>query len=99
MKVKITAKLEISDHDGWCSGSECEYTHTIKTYIVNISDEEYYDGIDWIIFLPTPEINTFGSYYCDLSDESEKNNLSNHDYKYTIVNVVILDNQNKQENL
>ncbi len=99
MKFKIVAKLEISDHDGWCSGGECEYTHTIKNYIVNIPDEEYYDGINLINFLPTPEINTWGSYYCDLSDESKKNNLSNHDYKYTIVKAVILDNQNKKENL
>ena len=34
MKVKITAKLEISDHsDGYCSASECEYSHSIKNIL------------------------------------------------------------------
>lgn len=28
-KIKITAYLETSDHDGYCSGNECEYKKTI----------------------------------------------------------------------
>ena len=90
MKVKITAKLEISDHDGYCSGGECEYTHNIEDYIIDIPDEEYYDGINWIIFLPTPKINNYGSYYCDNSNKSVEVNLDRHDFRYTIIKVVIL---------
>ncbi len=102
MKVKIKAKLEIADHDGYCSGNDCEYSYSIKEYIVDIpiDDEwikEYIDmsnikdcGIDWYNYLPVPNIDTYGSYYCDLTDECEEHDLDKHSYRYTVLNVVVL---------
>jgi hypothetical protein len=97
MKAKITAKLETSDHDGYCSGNECEYeceiiTHTIdtipdiyKTHPKGMIDDlnEY----DWISFLPEPKLNLYESYYCDVSYHSKLNGLDKHDYKYTVLSV------------
>ena len=94
MKVKIKAKLEISDHDGYCSGGECEYSFSIKEYIIDVPNDEYneYDGnyINWVYYLPKPNIDTWGSGYCDLSNECNVNGLDKHDYRYTILEVTIM---------
>ncbi len=95
MKVKIKAKLEIADHDGYCSGGECEYSCSIKEYII---DAPYYTPNDTsklnlqylINLLPTPKIDTWGSGYCDLSDECKLNDLDKHSHKYTILEVNVL---------
>lgn len=86
MKLKIKAKLEISDHDGYCSDGECEYSFSIKEYIIDIPTDKY-DNIYLIDYLPIPDIDTGGSQYCQLSNESNINNLGKHDYKYTILEV------------
>jgi hypothetical protein len=98
-KVLITALLEISDHCGYCSGEECEYK---SNQIIHLCDvpEEYEDNeigkIDnfsehnWFQYLPEQDING-RSYYCDLSDECNEAGLEKHDYKYTILNVEIVD--------
>jgi hypothetical protein len=88
-KVKITVKLEISDHDGYCSGSESEYTYVIKKYIRHIktSNISQYNDSFWINLLPEPKINYWGSFYCDLSEDSKKHKLGKHEYRYTIKKV------------
>lgn len=95
IKLKIKAKLEIADHDGYCSGGECEYTCSIKTYIVDVPDwctvlaEDYKYLVN---YLPTPpNMDMFGSGYCDLSDECVKNDLYKHSYRYTILEATELD--------
>lgn len=94
-KVKVKAKLEIADHDGYCSGGECEYSCSIKEYII---DAPYYTPNDTsdlnlqylIDLLPEPKIDTWGSGYCDLSDECKLNDLYKHSHKYTILEVTVL---------
>jgi hypothetical protein len=39
LKLRITAKLETSDHDGYCSEGECEYKVIKKSYVVDLPDE------------------------------------------------------------
>ncbi len=92
MKVKITAKLEISDHDGWCSDGECEYSYSTKKYTIHFPDYKYLgDQTNWCLYLPQPELNMWGSGYCDVSNESVKHDLSKHEYRYTIIKVDIID--------
>jgi hypothetical protein len=38
MKAKITARLETYDHDGYCSGEECEYECKIIEQIVDVPE-------------------------------------------------------------
>jgi hypothetical protein len=100
LKAKITAKLETSDHDGYCSGSECEYEVKKLSYIVDLPTEynnyplgklhnlnEH--GIDWTELLPEPVMN-YGSGYCDLSEECHNHNIGIHEYRYTIISVEII---------
>jgi hypothetical protein len=90
MKFKVTAKLEISDHSGYCSGEECEYNSSINTYTVNVPEDEYNENYDFIKLLPIPFINDYGSYYCTTSNECIENDLGIHQYRYTVIKVVKL---------
>ena len=105
MKAKITAQLETSDHDGYCSGGVCEYETKITTTIINtpkqylshslgLIDIDDLDEYDWVCHLKEPEINYSGSCYCDLSSTSELNGLDKHDYRYTILKVELFDETN-----
>jgi hypothetical protein len=92
IKVKITVKLETSDHDGYCSGNESEYKSIIKKYIRNIksNDISEYNDAFWIHLLPEPKINYWNSYYCDNSKDSIKYGLEKHEFRYTILKVEII---------
>ena len=96
--INIKAKLETSDHDGYCSGEENVYNSTIKTYLVTLppnlvddinkfTDEDLNKlSYNWESLLPIPNIGG-GSHYCENSEESSNNGLDIHDYRYTILSV------------
>lgn len=95
-KAKIISKLEISDHDGYCSGGECDYECKIveNIVIVPLQYNTYPKGkllnleeYNWEILLPKPKINNNGSFMCKLSSKSKINEIDKHDYKYTILSV------------
>ncbi len=104
--VKITAILEINDHDGWCSGEECEYTRkTVKT-VIPVPEKyknqplgeivvEKGNATEWTKYLKLPNINLHGSGYCRC--HIPKGGVGKHQYRYTIKNVVIIEN-NKYKN-
>jgi hypothetical protein len=100
MKVKIVSKLEISDHDGYCSGEDCEYTVKVVENIADLPIEykshskgklNNLNEFDWKKLLPEPYINEDGSYYCDVDEECKAHGLGQHDYRYTILSVEIID--------
>jgi hypothetical protein len=102
MKAKITTQLETSDHDGYCSGEDCEYEVQTHSYIVDLPDQfkNYSEGklnnfdkynFEWDLLLPEPKLNNDGSFYCNLSKESETHGLNRHDYRYTIISIEIID--------
>ena len=95
-----TALLEISDHDGYCSGNECEYESIIKIFYCNIPLEYNHYPVctildnneyNWEQILLIPKINDDGSGYCELCEESKKANLYGHDYRYSIILVEIVE--------
>ena len=108
MKVRITAKLETSNHDGYCSGGECEYEVKTQSHIAdlpieyknypegNLDDFDEY-GIEWENLLPIPELNN-GSGYCDIPNICYENGLGCHDYRYTIISVEIINQKSINKN-
>ena len=46
MPIKVFYKLETSNHDGYCSGDECEYTESDKTYVLSDHDLSDFCGHD-----------------------------------------------------
>lgn len=97
MYVIITALLETSDHDGYCSGNECEYKQQYVEKKVEIPKELLHkeqitiENYNWLEFFEEPELCVdAGSYFCDISSECENNLLGRHDYKYTVVKIEIV---------
>lgn len=104
--AKITAQLEMNNHDGYCSGEECEYTKkTIKTVVPipgkykdcpfgKIDDTEEHKWAyhhTWAKYLPVPDINIWGSEYC--RSRTPKGGVGQHQYRYTIKKVEIVENR------
>lgn len=90
--VKIYYTLELSDHDGYCSGGECEYSIKEKTY-KTLVDDNLLDPCEgkqgYKIFIPKPEVNC-GSGYCELSPECVHENLGIHAHRIKINRVKYL---------
>ncbi len=97
MKINITAFLETSDHDGYCSDSECSYSKKVVNENIDIDIKLLYFPItdenknQFIKFLPEPYINSEGSYFCYNSTKSTYYGINKHDYRYTIIDFKILD--------
>lgn len=97
--ILITALLETSDHCGYCSGSECEYNSKKVIHLLDIPKEyenceineiNDWEEDDWLKYLQEPPLNTRGSCYCNLSEESMNAGLFRHDYRYKIIKVEIV---------
>lgn len=97
-RIRITAKLETSNHCGYCTGERCVYEVNTKNYYVKPpKDAEWISECDigykfkisdynWESLLPRPDV--FRGYWtCSCSEEVEKSGLQKHDYRYTIMSV------------
>lgn len=102
--AEIRYSLEISDHDGYCSDAECEYTCQNLTEIVPIhklpKDLQELNGrirnfdfpnFNWYAILPEPNINYSGSNYCE--NYTEDAEIDRHSYRITILSVTIKNNE------
>lgn len=103
-QLKITVILEISDHDGYCSDGDCEYSKKFVSKLIPIpqhfpSDLKVGTFLDedssyWIQFFEVPHLHD-DSMYCGLSHESEMHNLGRHEYRYTPYTVEVVDDDYK----
>ena len=103
MWAKISFLRETSDHDGYCSGAECEYEHELQTVVVKLSElppqitfkngfvEKAHLNLElWEQYLPEYSCEfteNTGSGFCDVSDESDEHGLWKHDVRDTIVSI------------
>ena len=90
--IKITFKEEISDHDGYCSGNENEYS--CRTYTKTVEDSDLDSDIQsYACYADKIDIgNRFKqSYYCTMTQEACEADLGPHDYRITIVKAEIID--------
>lgn len=106
--IEICAKLETSNHCGYCTGEECVYEVKTKKYYVKppsipewIQDYKIGQRIkisyyDWQSLLPVPNING-GFETCSCSEEVKQSGLLRHDYRYTILSVRMVENTKKKE--
>jgi hypothetical protein len=81
---RATFHVEISDHDGYCSGNESEYrTYDIERDVEDADDvERQVAAIERDV---EASLNHEGSGYCDVSLESAKHGLGQHDYLVTVI--------------
>ena len=103
--ARITAKLEMNNHDGYCSGDECQYTKKIVKANIVVPDEfkDFPVGrcdkrkrrcekieYKWANHLPLPDVNYSGSEYCEC--HKPEGGVGKHEYRYTIKKVEIVEN-------
>lgn len=84
---RVTAKLETSHHDGWCSDNECEYECTEETTheLQIAADAVPADLAAFAPLLPDPiETDASQSHYCHLNERSAQAGLGKHDFRYTV---------------
>lgn len=94
--IAISFKEEVSDHDGYCSGGECELSTRIYTKVVEVDVSEITNDLKYYIKYADAVIcNDAGSYYCDLGEDAENAGLGNHDYRVTVLTVSLVDMSNK----
>jgi hypothetical protein len=95
MKVQLTVQIEVSDHDGYCSGNECEYTKKSVIKNVDMPDQTdiFSETFKWDTYLTNliPAINENGSYYCYADPDAAEQGLGQHDYKITVTNVTVIE--------
>lgn len=100
-QLKLKVRIEVSDHDGYCSGEESSYSRKTKnTYIELPHEFEMYNNGDDIShenLMPylkhlIPKINHTGSGYCNPCEYSNKYGLECHDYRITILSASVVDN-------
>ena len=88
----IDYTVETSDHDGYCSGSECEYdSYRLNTSFVIPSDIDI-SVKKWCKYRLKEKHESEmggGSGYCDLSNESILHNLDLHECRVTIHSIDI----------
>lgn len=105
-RLRIEYMYESSNHDGYCSGNECEYAIENCTHISTRIPKEYtnYDvgtelkdvpfDYEHLVHLCEPGFPGFGPYYqsgyCELSDECIVRNLDKHDFRVTVTSVQIV---------
>jgi hypothetical protein len=103
-RIKFTFKEEISDHDGYCSGNENEYTCRTYEKEVEVEDTELNADLDtyWYYADTTNIGNRRGqSYYCTMSREACEADLGPHEVRNTVIKAEIVTeeivNQEKEE--
>lgn len=81
----MAVKIEISDHDGYCSGEECTYKSWIefRDDIKELSDVERLEK-DKDVDL---QQETFQSQYCTPSSECKEHGLGVHESRVTILSM------------
>ena len=104
-KLKITAKLEIADHDGYCSDFDdnegCEYEVKIveSIYPIHQNDDLYAYPLgdvdltleNFVHRLNDPKMKCQSpSCVCGRSKECKNAELNQHEYRYTIQRVEII---------
>ncbi len=91
ISISITFKEEMSSHDGYCSGGECELSTRKYKKVVQLDCEELTNNLQYYIkYADLVDINDIGSYYCDISDEVSHAGLDKHDYRITVLKVELV---------
>lgn len=90
--IEITFKEEVSDHDGYCSGGECELSTRIYKKVVEVDISEITNNLQhYQKYADEVICNDDGSYYCDLSEDAENAGLQHHEGRVTVFKVKLVD--------
>lgn len=88
-KIRLRVRIEINDHDGYCSGSENEYNCYMKTLMVDVPEDYPFDHElvehDWgeQLVKITPRVHG-ESMYCENSSHAQ-HKMDAHCTRLTVI--------------
>lgn len=97
--IEILIKEEISNHDGYCSGGECELTTRVYKKQVEVEMGEITNNLEYFEKYADKVVCEDGvnSNYCDLGEDVVSAGLTAHEYRITIMRVSLVDTSKKKE--
>jgi hypothetical protein len=92
VRILVTFKEEISDHDGYCSGNENEYSE--RTYTKEVQDKELDKDItSYLCYADDvydPSNRRGQSYYCKMSKEACEADIGPHEVRITVLKAELI---------
>ena len=100
VRIEILFKEEVSDHNGYCSGGECELTSRVYKKQVEVEIGEITNNLEYFEKY-ADEVVGVGecccqSHYCDLGEDVVSAGLGAHDHRITILRVSLVDISKKE---
>lgn len=91
--LRITFKEEVSDHNGYCSGEECELYTQIYKKVVEVDTKEITNNLQYYRkYANAIDVGGMGgSYSCRVSDEVTKSGLNRHDVRISVLKVKLVE--------
>ena len=99
VRIEILFKEEVSDHNGYCSGGECELTTRVYKKQVDVeigkitNDLEYFEKYADEIVCD----HSSNSNWCELGEDVVSAGLTAHEYRITILRVGLVDTSKKRK--
>jgi hypothetical protein len=95
ISIMITFKEEVSDHDGWCSGGECELSTRTYRKIVEIDFKELINNLQYFSKYGDRDENQMcmefnQSGYCEPSQEVSCVGLGCHEVRNTVLKIKLV---------
>lgn len=99
VRVEILIKEEVSNHDGYCSGGECELTTRVYKKQVEVEMGEITNNLEYFEKYADKVVCEDGvnSNYCDLGEDVVSAGLAAHEYRITIMRVSLVDTSKKRK--
>ena len=97
--IEILFKEEVSDHDGYCSGGECELTTRVYKKQVDVEISEITNNLEYFEKYADKVVcdHDSNSDWCDLSEEVISAGLTSHEYRITVMRVSLVDSSKKRK--
>jgi hypothetical protein len=97
--IEILFKEEVSDHDGYCSGGECELTTRVYKKQVDVEIIEITNNLEYFEKYADKVVcdHDSNSDWCDLSEEVITAGLTSHEYRITVMRVSLVDTSKKRK--
>ena len=98
VRIVILFKEEVSDHNGYCSGGECELITRVYKKQVEVEIGEITNTLEYFEKYADEVVcnHDSNSNWCDLSEEVVSAGLTAHEYRITIMRVSLVDTSKKR---
>jgi len=97
--IEILFKEEVSDHNGYCSGGECELTTRVYKKKVEVTTAEITNNLEYFEKYADKVVcdHDSNSNWCELGEDVVSAGLVAHEHRITILRVSLVDTSKKRK--